>query len=88
MTNVFSLRLLGELSITWLDLVALGFLIATWIGYAIFADWRGKSVPNLHSQMDGFRREWMVRMMERDNPKACPICTARWTGSAASGWCA
>jgi uncharacterized membrane protein len=67
MNNVFGLRLLSDLSITWLDLIAVMFLLVTWIGYTIFADWRGKSVPNLHGQMDGFRREWMVRMMERDN---------------------
>lgn len=67
MTNMFSLQLLRELSITWLDIFALAFLLVTWVGYTIFADWRGKSVPNLHSQMDGFRREWMVRMIERDN---------------------
>jgi uncharacterized membrane protein len=67
MTNVFSARLLSDLSITWLDLIAVVFLLVTWVGYTIFADWRGKSVPNLHGQMDGFRREWMVRMMERDN---------------------
>jgi uncharacterized membrane protein len=67
MSSIINLRLLSELNITWIDLVALLFLVTTWVGYTIFASWRGKHVPSLHSRMDGFRREWMARMIERDN---------------------
>jgi uncharacterized membrane protein len=67
MNNVFGLRVLSELNITWLDLIAVAFLLTTWVGYTIFASWHGRRVPSLHSQMDGFRREWMARMIERDN---------------------
>jgi uncharacterized membrane protein len=61
------MELLAELSITWIDLFALVFFFVMWVGYAMFADWRGRTVPSLHSSMDRFRREWMVRMIERDN---------------------
>ncbi len=61
------MRLLSELNVTWVDLFALAFLVASWIAYAMFAAWWGARVPTLHSRMDYFRREWMVRMIERDN---------------------
>lgn len=60
-------RLLSELSLTWLDVAACIFFVLSWAGYAAFALWRAKSVPTLHSAMDGYRRQWMVRMIERDN---------------------
>jgi len=60
-------RLFAELSLTWLDVAAFVFLLLAWTGYAWFAEWHAKSVPSLHSTMDGYRRDWMVRMIERDN---------------------
>lgn len=60
-------RILTELSLSWLDIAASVFFLLSWTGYAMFAEWRSKSVPTLHSAMDGYRREWMVRMIERDN---------------------
>lgn len=60
-------RILAELSLTWLDIAASLFFLLSWAGYALFAEWRARSVPTLHSTMDGFRREWMVRMIEREN---------------------
>ncbi|MGV3628634.1 MAG: DUF599 domain-containing protein [Betaproteobacteria bacterium] len=60
-------RILAELSLTWLDIAASLFFVLSWAGYALFAEWRAKSVPTLHSTMDNFRREWMVRMIGRDN---------------------
>ncbi len=60
-------RILAELSLTWFDIAASLFFIFSWAGYAMFAEWRAKSVPTLHSAMDGYRREWMVRMIDRDN---------------------
>ena len=56
-----------ELSATWLDLVALLFFLVAWLGYSAYSEYRGRRVPNLHSRMDHFRREWMVRMIDRDN---------------------
>ena len=61
------MRLLQELSATWLDMLALVLFTAGWFGYVIFAERHGLKVPNLHNTMDAFRREWMVRMIERDN---------------------
>lgn len=48
-------------------MIALAFFIGGWIGYAIFAERHGRTVPSLHNTMDAFRREWMARMIERDN---------------------
>jgi len=60
-------KLLSELGANWLDAVALALFVTAWFGYASFADRHGRSVPSLHTQMDRFRREWMTRMIERDN---------------------
>lgn len=60
-------KLLTEFNVTALDLIALGFLAAVWIGYVAFSARHGRRVPSLHSRMDVFRREWMVRMIDRDN---------------------
>ena len=61
------MRLLQELSATWLDMLALLIFVGGWIGYAAFAERHARTVPNLHSAINVFRREWMVRMIERDN---------------------
>ncbi len=61
------MTLLQELSATWLDFVALAFFIGGWTGYALFAERYARRVPSLHNTMDAFRREWMLRMIERDN---------------------
>jgi uncharacterized membrane protein len=60
-------RIFAELSLTWLDIAAVLFFVLSWAGYALFAEWRAKSVPSLHNTMDRYRRDWMVRMIERDN---------------------
>jgi uncharacterized membrane protein len=60
-------RILNELSLGWFDIAASLFFLLSWAGYAMFAEWRARSVPTLHSTMDGYRREWMLRMIERDN---------------------
>lgn len=59
--------LIAELNFTWVDLVALVFFFVAWVGYAMYASRHGVVVPSLNSTMDRFRREWMVRMIERDN---------------------
>ena len=61
------MKLFEELSATGLDVVALVFLIASWIAYAAFASRHGRAMSSLHNRMDTYRREWMVRMIERDN---------------------
>jgi uncharacterized membrane protein len=64
---MFGTRLLDELNLTWLDLAAVAFLIGAWVGYVMFAAWRRAAIPSLQGAMEGFRREWMVRMIEREN---------------------
>jgi len=64
MSAAFFLR---ELNATWLDVGAFLFFVCTWVGYISYAVRRGRTVPSLHTRMDFFRREWMVRMIERDN---------------------
>ena len=61
------MRILAELSATWLDVFALIFFVGGWIGYAYFAEHHALKVPSLHTTMDASRREWMLRMIERDN---------------------
>ena len=60
-------RLLAELNLSWLDISALFLFLLCWIGYPLFAAWRGRRHPSLHSTMDRYRRDWMLRMIERDN---------------------
>lgn len=60
-------KLFTELNITALDVFALCFLVVVWIAYVHFAQRHSRTVPSLHSRMDLVRREWMVRMIERDN---------------------
>ena len=54
------------LGLTWLDLVALVWFFAWWIGYSRFAEWHGRRVPSLLSAMAQYRREWWVRCIERE----------------------
>jgi uncharacterized membrane protein len=61
------MNLLAEVGATWLDAAALFVFVAAWTGYAAFAEQRARVVPNVHMTMDRYRREWMVRMIERDN---------------------
>jgi uncharacterized membrane protein len=61
------MSLLRELGATWLDAFALVLFIAAWMTYSAFAERHGRKVPSLHNRMNHFRREWMVRMIERDN---------------------
>ena len=61
------MRLLQELSATWLDILALLIFVGGWLGYATFAERHARKVPSLHNAINVFRREWMVRMIERDN---------------------
>jgi uncharacterized membrane protein len=61
------MRFFQELALSWLDVAALVFLIGGWTAYMYFAEHRGRQVPSLHNRMDHFRREWMLRMIDRDN---------------------
>jgi uncharacterized membrane protein len=60
-------NLFREVGLTWLDAIALILFVIAWAAYPLFAERHGRHVPSLHNRMDCFRREWMVRMIERDN---------------------
>ena len=62
-----SAKFLSELSLTWVDLMAVLLFGIGWVGYVYFAAWHGARVPSLHTSMDRFRRDWMVQMIGRDN---------------------
>jgi uncharacterized membrane protein len=61
------LQSLRELSATGLDIAGLAVFVCAWLGYSAFAEHHSRRVPNLHNTMDVFRREWMVRMIMREN---------------------
>ena len=67
MDGILSARILMELSLTWLDIAGVIFFVLAWVGYALFAQWHARTAPSLHNTMDRYRREWMLRMIERDN---------------------
>jgi len=49
-----------------LDLVALAFFLASWIGYTIFADHSRWTRFSVTTAMDRYRRAWMSEMLARD----------------------
>ena len=58
---------LSAFHLTWMDVTALLLFAGGWIGYVYFAEWQGRRGLSLHTSMDRFRREWMLRMVGRDN---------------------
>ena len=61
--NIF----LGRLPLPWLDVVALLWFSIWWVVYVWYADYRSTLQPALRRQTDHFVREWIARMVERDN---------------------
>jgi len=60
-------RILEVLPLTWLDAVALGVFVALWAAYQWYADYSDTPRPRLGREMDRYLREWLTRMVERDN---------------------
>jgi uncharacterized membrane protein len=60
-------RIVEMLPLTWPDWLALLFLVAVWIGYQWHADYSATPRPRLGREMERFLREWIARMVERDN---------------------
>jgi uncharacterized membrane protein len=60
-------RIVEMLPLTWPDWLALLFLVAVWIGYQWHADYSAATRPRLGREMERFLREWIARMVERDN---------------------
>ena len=59
--------LLGKLPLPWLDMLALAWFALAWIGYVWYSDYRATQRPALRRLTDGFVRDWIARMVERDN---------------------
>jgi uncharacterized membrane protein len=60
-------RLLEALPLTWLDLGALVLFTVLWTGYQWYADHSDTPRPRLNREMNRYMREWLTRMVERDN---------------------
>lgn len=58
---------LDHTSVFLLDIVALVFFIATWMGYSKFAEQQYDKVPNLMYIMDQMRLRWMQKILTRHN---------------------
>lgn len=50
-----------------LELAAVAWFAACWVGYTFFSEWKGHRSASLISRMDHYRRAWMMRAVERDN---------------------
>ena len=61
--NVF----VSQLQLPWLDAIALTWFAVAWMGYVWYCDYRAPSRPALRRLTEGFVREWIARMVERDN---------------------
>ena len=55
------------LPLGWLDLAALALFAAFWFGYGWYADYSNTTRPRLGIEMNRYVRDWMARMVERDN---------------------
>lgn len=60
-------RIVEALPLTWPDVLALLFLIAVWISYQWHADYSATTRRRLGREMERYVREWIARMVERDN---------------------
>ncbi len=57
---------LRSLEFTQIDVVAVVWFFALWIGYARFAIWKSAFAPSLLGVMAEYRRRWWRRIMERE----------------------
>jgi uncharacterized membrane protein len=60
-------NILNTLPLPWRDMLALAWFAACWCGYVWYADHRDENKPTLRRRTDHFIRDWMARMVERDN---------------------
>src|SRR5262245_66068010 len=55
------------LPLSWLDVLALALFAMLWFGYAWYADYSRTSRARLGIELHRYAREWVARMIERDN---------------------
>jgi uncharacterized membrane protein len=66
-----------------LDLVAIGWFIAAWAGYAAMAEWSRQGGTSLNARMNHYRELWVRRMLARDMRMVdMQIMTTLQTGTA------
>ena len=58
---------LGWLPLPWLDMLALLWFAVWWSFYVWYSDYRKSRQPALRRETDRFVRDWIARMVERDN---------------------
>ena len=51
----------------WLDWLALIVLLILWVGYTFYARKKGATTPCLASVLGLYRKDWMLRLLGRDN---------------------
>jgi uncharacterized membrane protein len=52
--------------LTTLDLIALGWFVAAWAGYAILLEYVPRAKEGLNARMNRYREVWMRRMLDRE----------------------
>ena len=57
----------SAVALSWLDMAALMWFAFCWLGYIRYTNYTDTQHPTLRSEMGKFTRQWMVRMVERDN---------------------
>lgn len=60
-------RIVEALPLTWPDVLALLLLVVVWVSYQWHADYSATARPRLSREMERYAREWIARMVERDN---------------------
>lgn len=58
---------MSQLGLTLLDMIAVVWFVACWVGYMVFSEWHAHRTASLLSRMDFYRREWMRRTVQREN---------------------
>ncbi|WP_281645398.1 DUF599 family protein [Parendozoicomonas sp. Alg238-R29] len=61
-----SLEHIGE-TVQGLDALAFVWMLGIWIAYTLFANYRGKTHTCLASVLLLYRKQWLLRMLKRDN---------------------
>jgi len=51
----------------WLDVLAIVWLGASWIGYSVFAKHKARCTFCIASVLHNYRKRWMLAMLRRDN---------------------
>ena len=59
--------IVNTLPLPWLDMLALTWFALWWLGYVWYTDYRATQQPSLRRLTEAYVRDWVARMVERDN---------------------